>query len=805
MTAICAALLAVTVGDPAYTRFFRNQDDAALRIPVVAESQLEGTLSGSVGGIGCEPHKLSIPAGSCLADLRFDPAQYSPGEYEWKAVFTGNDGQPHFAKSGKLKVLPRFERDAFHTMSWGGWVSMPPSYLREHDIDGVNVSAPKKGKPKGPQVDTLADAGIFVNFRIENSKSPLAREAFNPAAAAAEARELMAPYAGLHTWLSTLVNSEVYDGSWYRTATNSPTWCAMARRELGFAPEFKMRNPPFQLDYAALGLKQFSGVMPPCRTFDSAHWFMESGLPVYRVNAALRDMVHELSPGNVVWTEPPFGGCGLFSFVDMGASWIYDYPTGVCVSNFRRLGANVRPFGKTALPTLANGYWHRRRPGSVHPTAKEKNGDPVKVRLGQSADELMWKSWLAMAAAPMWGLSFFSADTWYVGESNAVKYAADKSFPAKVIAEPGSTARFGDFMRKAFRPAAELLRNMANAQAAIAVAQPHERYLAGGFGWGIHNYVQYIGEVLGDAPVPSDYLADAELTVDALCRFKYVLVPMLRVVTKEHDAAFREAARRGVVLLLDRHCPIDYPGSVRLPMEFKPSRDQTPPRETRDALNGWLSAKNVELRALMGAKSDEDGEDVHTFEKRHNGASYVVVVNSTRGDRKSIMNEFCKSDWYRPNGAPRRITTRIKVPAGGAVYDFTAGGKRLAPKLERGEAVVTMDYAAAEGRLFCVYPKPLARMAAKAKGDFRPGGRAALAVGVFETGRAFAPGRQLVELELCGPDGRLRDESGRYVAECGRVRIPLRFARDEKPGRWTIRLRELTSGLKAETELEIEK
>ena len=795
-------IAAMFAGEPAYSTFFRNQEDATVRIPVSCETAVVGVLSGSVGGVPCEPRRLSLPEGVCYPCLAFDPAQFSPGEYEWKAEFKAEDGKPLFDKSGKLKILPRLERDAFHTMSWGGWTPMPPEYLKEHGLDGLLVKLANDEKKRAGQVTPFVEAGLFVNFRIENSKTPEAREDFDPAAAAAAARVMMAPYAGLHSWNTTLVNSEVYGGSWYRTAMESSAWRAMARRELGFEPEFKMSDPPFALDYKALGLNPFEGVMPPCRTFESARWFVESGLPVFRVNAALRDMVHELSPGNVVWTEPPFAGCGLFSFVDMGAAWIYDYPIGVCVANFRRLGAYVRPFGKTALPTLADAYWHRRRPPAVHPYAKDKKtGGTIKVRLGQSVDELKEKSWLAMAAAPMDGLSFFSADSWYLGEANALKCAADKTFPAKVIAEPGSTARYGAFMRETFRPAAELLRNMTNAQAAVALAMPLERNLAGGFHWGIHHYQQYINELLGDAPVPSDCLVDAEITVEALCRFKYVVVPMMRVVTKEHDAVFREAAAKGVTLVLDKYCPLDYPGAERLPMDYKPSKDQTPHKEMRGVFTSWLAAKNDELRGRMGAKSDEDGPDVHTFEKQHCGASYVVVVNCTRGEKKSVMNEFCTADWYRPNGAPKRITTRIRVPAGGAVYDFTAGGKRL-PTV-RGEVVVSKDYEAAEGRLFSVYPKPLAKIATKSKGDFRAGGRAALAVGVLDESGAFAPGRQIVEFELRGADGQLRDESGRYTAERGRVRIPLRFARGEKAGRWTVRLRELTSGLEAETSFNV--
>ena len=105
MTAALAVLAALAVGEPAYTRFFRNQGDSALRIPVAAESPVAGTLRGSVGGVDCEPRKLSLPAGAGFVDLRFDSAQFAPGEYEWKAELGGLGGQPHFAKSGRLKGM----------------------------------------------------------------------------------------------------------------------------------------------------------------------------------------------------------------------------------------------------------------------------------------------------------------------------------------------------------------------------------------------------------------------------------------------------------------------------------------------------------------------------------------------------------------------------------------------------------------------------------------------------------------------------------------------------------------------------
>lgn len=795
MTLLCLLAAAVVAADPAYTVFPRNQSDAALRLPVEADAAAVGRLTGSVGDIPLDVGETTLRSGKGVLVLPFDAGRFRPGDYGWRVALTGSDGARLVARSGRLTILPRRERGAFKMMSWGGWTNLPPDYLLRHGLNAVNLQVGHGS------VAAYLEAGLFVNLRLENAKSPEAT-AFDLVGVANAARERLSPYRGLHLWTTTLVNSEVYDGAWMTRMKACAAWTALAERELGFPPAFEVKNPPLELDYAAMGVAPFKGVIPNCRAFASAAWFRDCGQHLYRVNAACRDVVHEISPGNLVWSEPAYGG--LFSFMDMGATWIYDYPTDLCLGNLRALGGAVRACGRRALPTLADGYWHRQIPRGRHPTATDgKTGEPLKVRLGQTADELMVKSWLAVASIPADGLSFFSADTWMLGETNAVRCAADPAFPAKIIAEPGSTDRYGRFVRRTFLTAAELLRNMTNAAPALAFVMPSEVDLAGGFRWLPHNYRVWWRTVLGGLPVACDFLSDAELTPAALSRYRYVIVPMLSVVTREHDAALRAAAVKGTTLVVDDFCATDYPGMVRLPMAFSPHPKKA--EAYRRVFLDWFEGKRDELRAAAGAKSDEDGADVFTFEKVDRGARYVTVVNATRGDRQSILNAFCTNAWYRPHGAARRITTRIRLPRGAAVYDVTGGGGRLTPRAERGEAALTFDYEAAEGKLFAVYPRPLARLEVAVEGEARPGGRLVLRTKVFDSAGAPAPGRQMVALKLYGADGRPRDESGRYVAEGGEAAIRVRLADDEPDGRWTAVVKDLTSGLRSETAFEVKK
>ena len=111
------------------------------------------------------------------------------------------------------------------------------------------------------------------------------------------------------------------------------------------------------------------------------------------------------------------------------------------------------------------------------------------------------------------------------------------------------------------------------------------------------------------------------------------------------------------------------------------------------------------------------------------------------------------------------------------------------------DATVTCDYAPAEAKVLCLYPKKLAKPTIALKGD-------AVEIAVNDIDGAPAPGRQIVEVTVMGPDGAVRDESGCIVVEDGRGYVPLCLSDSDlgtlRVGGWRIVARDLTTGLSAE-------
>lgn len=557
-------------------------------------------------------------------------------------------------------------------LSWGGNGGGSLQFLRELGVNTVNVDARNTERAR-----EVARAGFCVNVRLENS-GDWRRIWSGTNDVLTRARAVLRPYRTLGAWRSTLVNSEVYQFTRVLAASSNEQWRSWAAKDMGRTPDLRVQMRPVRVDYEALGIAPCEGVLPDDFPAEATiSWAVERGHPVSQVNRINRVAVKELSPDNVVWSEPSPSARGL----DMLADWMYAYDTTDCLHDFVSAHARARSRGVSYMPTLSGSYhgiWHI--PVGRHPTALGKDGKPLPVGLAQSCDEVKIKCWMALGAAPLSCLSLFNAAAWEKGAANAAKFASDPQSPITLVAETDFASRFGVFMRESFLPQWERLKGVGNASAPIALLQPDELQYAGKDRWTYGKYSSLIGQTLARGPVAFDVLCNDEICAERLARYRYVILPMGNVLKRSrYDALCAVAGKTRVVT--DATCRLKLPYAEQIPMRFDDNKNHPDRmRVTTEPLESWLAAHRDELRRASFAWSEQDGRSAFTFVKqRANGRKTVIVVNDAREER-SLWPEFCTDARYRPMGAPNRISVHFNLPDG--------------------ERVEALDFAPAEAKVF---------------------------------------------------------------------------------------------------------
>ena len=794
--ALAGAVFASAAEEPFFRTFFRNEENAAIRLKVKMPAAGEYALASSFAGERLPERKVTLPAGDGELAVPIDPSQVRPGAYPYSFELKAKDGKVVLAQSGEVRVRGRLERDEMLFHSWGGWSYIHHDFGEMIGINSYNIISGNKD-----EVRRIIDDGAHPNIRYENPKAWQELD-FDWAAIRAKTKKDLAYAAGQHAWVSTLLNSEDYGAGMAQAAKDNPKYLALARRDLGFEPEFTYRNDPSEVDWKKLGAEPLRGVVGRDRspTLETLAWVMAKGMPILFANRETAKAIHELQPGNLVWSEPLWGG--VADAVDMGADWIYKYSTLDTLCELVAQYAGSRAFGRPYMPTLGASYWPRQM--GRHPTLLGKDGKPLPVEVAQGADEVIVKTWLSMGAVPMHHLSFFILDSWEYGVSNALKFAASPTNAQfKIVSEPDVGVRYGKAWHRDLGPAAQLLRDMPNEQADVALLFLPEIEFAAGFWWGHYHYSCAIRGVLGACAPSFDVVGEPEATVEKLSKYKYVVLPMARVVYRDHAETLRKVAERGTVIVQDSYATNHYPNEVWLKdLRYTPEKWNV----MGDTFRGWFTNQVDGLRARAFAVSDADGEKGFTFVKEYKGAKYVVVVNDARDPKPSFLNQFKTNDWYRVVGAPQRIKTAVKCADDATVYLFNGHGREFAvEKKAQGRTgkmpvprekcrVLSGEYGPAEGRVYCVYPKPLKGPVLALEGEAKPRAKATLVVRIDDADGRPAPGRQVVELKLVDDKGAVRDESGLYVVEDGAARITVRFARDDRPKGWTATVTDLTTG-----------
>lgn len=809
------------VGNPVFTAFPRSQKDAALRMETWAKGETSATAALSVDGQPEAPRTVVIPDGKSILTVPFDVTRLRAGEHDYAVTLTAADGRPLASRAGKLTVQPRLEAAPFLFMSWGGSGPISDELLKTVGINCVNVDL-----AAFKRVKEIAAAGNYVNLRYSNVGAAKAC-GYDSKSVGEKAAADFAVAAGLDHWRMTLVNTESYGMSAAQEAAKNQDYLDRVAKDIGQMPDFGFSDAPCQIvlkegekapkgEIARTDSPQIATI---CSVQDKTH-------PLFDSNRATAEAIHAAKPDVCVWSEPLWGG--VASTVDMGADWDYRLGTPETLLDLRSQYANCRRFGKPFMPTLSASYWPQQ--WGTHPTQKDVEGKPCKVELAESADEVAIKAWMSIAAVPAHNLSFFALNAWQSGPENARKLLADTSgarqeitdeeveqmlsedataalgpvskpkvtkLPGEedgselgLVSEPNPAGRFGAAWRQDLAPAAELLRDLPNVSARVAFLELPESYCGGRFGWATDHYRALRGGIAREAPA-FDFI-DAEASVETLASYKYLILPMAKVVFKDHAEKLRQAAARGTVIVQDSYATVHYPNEVLMTNAvYKLGKY----REMSEMLMPWYRTCLPELEASAGAVSEGDGKTSWTFEKARDGLRYVAVVNDLRVQTNTFINVF-RSENYHVVGAPQTVKTTIRnVPEEGEVYLFNAHGRER-KMVRKGTTVeVTGAFGPAEGCVYVVVPRPLAAPGLKQDGE-------SLVVSLRNDQGAPVTGRLLVHLTLTDETGAVRDESGRYVVENGSVRIPLFIAEADRAGlasgQWQAQVTDLTTGQPSE-------
>ena len=606
---------------------------------------------------------------------------------------------------------------AFAVFSWGGSKSISTNFLDRIGVDTVNCMLPITGPITSKyeaDVAAITDGGRNVCIRYENYRR-WTREERGPydwKRIRRETADDLSRFAANARWSMTLANSEVYPDNPLAAPARDPAIVAEARAAIGMEPDFGatlhdgLFEPTNQTAFACL-----RGVIGHDNALlETLHWFRAEGMPTLKFLRVVRDEVHRMKPGNVVWTEPLLGG--IAGSCDMAADWLYEYSEFLTLGSLRSMAVGPRVAKKPFMPTLT-AYYYPAQFGE-HPTAKDKDGNQLKVRMSQSPDELEIKSYLAIGAVRASALSLFHFDTWEQGEVETRRYLADASAPITIVAEVGAADRYGEFLRSRLLPLAEMLQSVENARAPLAVYVPEPVGICGGWRFGLHHYRRMILDTFGKKGTPYDVIGDREVCDEKTLRqYKYLFMPMCNVMYEECDAAIKSAAEKGLVVVLDAHGKFfkDRYSNAEFHPEILYKHIWNAPDATYVPLRAWADSKRDELRKLSRAWSSGDVGDSFTFVKAAKGVAYIVVVNNRRRDGGGILADFKKTktvkmpDDYRPYGAPQRIATHIRAGEDCIVEEVFPKGAPLLAGRFGDEWVVEGDYAPAEGRVFVVKRK----------------------------------------------------------------------------------------------------
>lgn len=208
-----------------------------------------------------------------------------------------------------------------------------------------------------------------------------------------------------------------------------------------------------------------------------------------------------------------------------------------------------------------------------------------------------------------------------------------------------------------------------------------------------------------------------------------------------------------------------------------------------------LIAKAEELRgALQGRyvwRVDSSSRDVVPRCRAYGSTDYLFAVN----DLREFGDYVGQHGLVMENGLPTETVLTVRRE-GGHVYDLVEG-RELETVADKGLLKIARGFGPCEGGVMMITERAISGVRIEGPDTARPGAGLACRVMVVDAAGEPLDAVVPVRLEIRDPSGAETEWSGYYGAKDGALDMQLDIAKNDAPGIWQIKARELAAGRQA--------
>lgn len=372
--------------------------------------------------------------------------------------------------------------------------------------------------------------------------------------------------------------------------------------------------------------------------------------------------------------------------------------------------------------------------------------------------------------------------------------------------QPQLYEELAELSKNVLQPFWPMLRELDHTKKPCAFLLSFGSQLFGRQTWGGYGYSSGNGyyAVLNMAHLPADIIFDESILNDRLKDYKILFMHGISHLPQGVFDKIVLFAKSGGLVVCGQPFAKLIPGAV----EFDP--DMT--KRSKCSLynykreNGFTAAQMeadmrkyaLEMRRRFLDKirpyADCPSELVLLNTLEHGPSKYLFVINDKRIAGDYVGQFECALE----KGVPQDTSVSISE-IGCAVYDLLTH-KRVDVSEKDGKTVWNVDLPAAGGRIYAIYPKPIAKLTVSVPPDLRIGKTAYFSIKVLDADGNPMPGSQPLEVLITDADGNKSEFSNYYATINGIKNAPFIPAENDAKGTWKIEVRDLASGQSALSE-----